>query len=200
MGALRSDVARTRDTLSPSTSDESHNDFDDLRITSAGDAWLISCGNVEFHLKDLRGVRLLARLVAEPGREFHVLDLNGSRNPSVQAPDAGNANELLDEEARRQYRERIEALREDVAEAERWNDAARATRAREELGFIEQELARAVGLGGRARRAASAAERARVNVQRRIRDAIQRIETYHPGLAKHLDRAIRTGAYCAYEP
>lgn len=200
MGALSADVARTTDTLSPSAPNTSHPDFDDLSITRAGDSWLVSCGNVEFHLKDLRGVRLLARLVSEPGREFHVLDLSGSQNRSARAPDRGDGGELLDEEARRQYRERIEALRGEVTEAEQWNDAGRATRAREELGFIEQELARAVGLGGRARRSSSAAERARVNVQRRIRDAIQRIETYHPGLARHLDRAIRTGAYCAYEP
>jgi hypothetical protein len=37
-------------------------------------------------------------------------------------------------------------------------------------------------------------------VQRRIRDAIRRIEGHHPGLAKHLDRSVRTGTYCAYEP
>jgi hypothetical protein len=37
-------------------------------------------------------------------------------------------------------------------------------------------------------------------VQRRIRDAIRRIKRYHPALAKHLDRAVRTGAYCTYEP
>jgi len=61
-------------------------------------------------------------------------------------------------------------------------------------------LSQALGIGGRERRVGSAAERARVNVQRRLRDAIRRIESHHPGLAKHLDRSVRTGTYCAYEP
>ena len=108
--------------------------------------------------------------------------------------------ELLDEEARRQYRARVLELEEELEEAESWNDPARAERARQELEFIQQELSQALGLGGRERKVGSAAERARVNVQRRIRDAIRRIESHHPGLGKHLDRSVRTGTYCAYEP
>jgi hypothetical protein len=171
-----------------------------LAMTRAGDTWLVCYGNVEFHLKDVRGVRLLAALVAEPGREFHVLDLSGGQREDTGVVDRGDGGELIDEEARRQYRARVVALRQELEEAESWNDPGRAERARQELGIIERELASAVGLGGRERRSGSATERARVNVQRRIRDAIRRIESYHPGLSKHLDRSVRTGAYCVYEP
>jgi len=94
----------------------------------------------------------------------------------------------------------VSELQEELQEAESWNDPARVERARQELEFIEQELSQALGLGGRERKAGSAAERARVNVQRRIRDAIRRIEGHHQGLARHLDRSVRTGTYCAYEP
>jgi hypothetical protein len=148
----------------------------------------------------MRGVRLLATLVAEPGREFHVLDLSGGSRVAALPVDRGDAGEVLDEEARRQYRARVMELKEELAEAEDWNDPARVERARHELELIEQELSQALGIGGRERRVGSAAERARVNVQRRIRDAIRRIESRHPGLAKHLDRSVRTGTYCAYEP
>lgn len=44
----------------------------------------------------------------------------------------------------------------------------------------------------------SAAERARVSVTRRIRDAIDRIAAVHPACGTHLTRTIRTGARCAY--
>jgi hypothetical protein len=40
-----------------------------------------------------------------------------------------------------------------LEEAEAFNDPARATRARQEMDFLVEELARAVGLGGRDRRA-----------------------------------------------
>jgi hypothetical protein len=66
--------------------------------------------------------------------------------------------------------------------------------------FIARELARSVGLGGRDRRAASAAERARVSVTRAIRHALARIHVHAPRLGAHLDHAIRTGTYCAYRP
>ena len=59
---------------------------------------------------------------------------------------------------------------------------------------------RAVGLGGRARRAGGATERARVNVQRRIADAIHRIQEHDATLGRHLSRAVRTGAYLSYLP
>lgn len=171
-----------------------------LNMRQIGDSWLVRYGSAEFHLKNVRGVRLLAALIAEPGREFHVLDLSQGPKARAAAVDSGNAGELLDEEARRQYKARVSELKSELAEAEEWNDSARAERARREIALIEQELSKALGIGGRARRTGSAAERARVNVQRRIRDAIRRIERHHAGLAKHLERSVRTGTYCAYEP
>lgn len=171
-----------------------------LSMEQAGESWLVSYGNVEFHLKDVRGVRMLATLLREPGREFHALDLSQEQKADTAPVDRGDGGEMIDDEARRQYRARVAELREELEEAEEWNDSGRAERARAELEMIEQELSAAIGLGGRARRSGAAAERARVNVQRRLRDAIRRIESYHPGLAKHLTRSIRTGAFCVYEP
>ena len=34
----------------------------------------------------------------------------------------------------------------------------------------------------------------------RIRDAIERIRAVHPELAVHLDRTVRTGVACRYQP
>ncbi len=79
-------------------------------------------------------------------------------------------------------------------------DDERAAQAAAERGFLVRELARAVGLGGRDRRVGSASERARASVTRAVRQAMARIHDYHPTLGEHLDRAIRTGTYCAYLP
>jgi hypothetical protein len=57
-----------------------------------------------------------------------------------------------------------------------------------------------MGLGGRERRAGSSAERARIVVQRRIREAIRKIAERDEGLGRHLDWTVRTGTFCAYEP
>jgi hypothetical protein len=63
-----------------------------------------------------------------------------------------------------------------------------------------EELSRAVGLGGRARRLGDDTERARKAVSARIRDAIARINRAHPALGRHLDQAVATGTRCAYAP
>ena len=164
----------------------------------AGELWLVRSEGAEFHLRNTKGVRILAELISHPGREFHVLELGGGPETTTEMIDRGDSGEVLDEQARRAYQQRAKELREELEEAERWNDRGRADRARQELEFLERELAGAMGLGGRQRRTGAASERARINVQRRIRDAIRRIESQHPDLAKHLDWAVRTGTFCVY--
>jgi hypothetical protein len=107
---------------------------------------------------------------------------------------------VLDARAKAAYRRRLAEIETDLAEAEHLGDEARAAQALADRAFIARELARSVGLGGRDRRAASAAERARVSVTRAIRHALARIHVHAPRLGAHLDHAIRTGTYCAYKP
>jgi hypothetical protein len=107
---------------------------------------------------------------------------------------------MLDAEAKKAYRQRADDLRADIAEAEDWNDTERAQRSQRELDFLASELGRAVGLGGRDRRAASSSERARLSVTRAIRSAVRRIAGELPALGAHLDESIRTGTFCSYQP
>ncbi len=69
-----------------------------------------------------------------------------------------------------------------------------------EIEALGRELSRALGLGGRDRRAASASERARINVTRAIKIALERIAEHNPALAALLTKSIRTGAFCSYTP
>jgi tetratricopeptide (TPR) repeat protein len=167
-----------------------------------GEYWAVTQAGGTFRLKDSLGIQYLVRLLEAPGREIHVLDLVGERAGAgaSEAIDTGDAGELLDDEARRSYQQRLEDLEETVAEAESFGDAARAARAREEIEMLGAELGRAVGLGGRSRRAGGAAERARSAVQRRIKNAIERIGEHAPALAQMLSRSVKTGNYCVYRP
>jgi hypothetical protein len=168
-----------------------------------GEYFTLSYQAQTLRLKDSLGLRYLARLIAEPGKELHVLDLVREREGASDASelaDRGDAGELLDERAREDYKRRLETLNDALAEAESFGDAARAERAREELEFLKRELGRAVGLGGRTRKAGSAAERARSAVQRRIRHALERIGALDPSLARFLEKSIRTGNYCSFVP
>jgi hypothetical protein len=170
-----------------------------VQLRRDGETWVVSGFGETCRLKDSRGLELLARLVDLPEREIHVLHL--AVEPGAgDVIDAGDAGEVLDEQARASYRRRVQELRAALDEAEEQNDRSGAARARGELEMLEDELAAAVGLGGRVRRRGSAAERARVNVQRRITDAIRRVGNACPALGRHLERCVRTGIYCRYSP
>ena len=107
---------------------------------------------------------------------------------------------MLDPAARDAYKRRLEDLRDALEEARRFNDPERAERAEREIEFLSDELARAVGLGGRSRVAASAAERARVNVSRTIGAVMKKIASASPALGQHLTATVRTGYFCSYVP
>ncbi len=164
-----------------------------------GDAWMLERAGHAYRLKDVRGLGMLARLLEQKGREVHALDL--ATDPEAgRAVDLGDAGEILDPKARDAYKRRIQDLRAEIEEAEGFGDPTRAAGLRHELDALTQQIAGAVGLGGRERRAGSAAERARIVVQRRVREAIKKIGEHDAELGQHLDWTVRTGTFCAYEP
>ena len=148
-------------------------------------------------------------MIGSPAQEFHALDLAQEFKPTSSgshtegddvALDAQDAGPLLDSSAKAAYARRIAELEEEISEAESWGEPYRAERARTEIELIAQQLAGAVGLGGRDRKAASASERARVNITRAIKSAIDRISEHDAALGRHLARAVTTGTFCAYRP
>lgn len=161
------------------------------------DVWALEFQGRTVRLRSSRGLEILDTLLRSPGREFHVLELSGVE-AGQHGADAGDAGELLDAPARSAYRARIAALEEELREAEAWHDPARCERLGAELSFLREELARGLGLGGRSRRAAGAAERARINVQKRLRSALRRISAELPDAARHLERELRTGVLVSY--
>ena len=175
-----------------------------------GEYWTIRFEGDPFRVRDTKGMRYLARLLAEAGRELHALDLagadqtggNGARPEAGEmGSDAfGDIGPVLDAEARAAYQGRLAELREERDGATAWNDQERAARADAEIDALTRQLAAAVGLGGRERLASSPAERARLSVTRAIRGALARIEEQSPDLGGHFNATIRTGTFCSYVP
>jgi tetratricopeptide (TPR) repeat protein len=174
-----------------------------------GEYWSIVFDGDAFRLRDSKGLHHLSVLLGTPGREVHALELVGAieglaraRMPSRAElrPEAGDAGNVLDERAKAEYAHRLEELESELAEAEEWHDPERAARLRTEIDFLASELAAAVGLGGRDRRAVSNAERARVSVTRAIKGTLERIAEHSPNLGRHLAATVRTGTFCSYQP
>jgi hypothetical protein len=182
-----------------------------------GEYWTIAYERKQIRLKDAKGLQYIARLLRHEGEELHAADLaaeadaagppssaEGAPGPdregSAVAVGLGNAGEVLDPQARAEYKQRLGDLGAELEEATRWGDLGRAASLREEIEFISDELSGAYGLGGRSRKAADSAERARKAVSSRIRDAIARIGKENSALSLHLANAIRTGTFCCYRP
>jgi tetratricopeptide (TPR) repeat protein len=178
--------------------------------------WVLTCGGESCRLKDTKGIHYLVVLLRHPNEELHAIDLahGASAAGELSTADAAtpelegrsgraaasDAGEMLDEEARAAYRRRLADLREDEEEARRRGDADGAERAREEIEVLARELSRAVGIGGRSRKAASDAERARLNVTRAINAVLRKIAAESPLIGQHLAATVRTGIFCAYVP
>ncbi|MEP6694989.1 MAG: tetratricopeptide repeat protein [Chloroflexota bacterium] len=183
----------------------------DAQLHREGEVWSVSYAGQTLRVRDSKGLRYLARLLREPGREFHALDLAGAasaadstRLSGEEARDLSAAGQaqmaVIDPEARAAYRERLRDLDDEEREAERFGDTERAARTRAEREFIAAELTAAFGLGGKARTAATDAERARVAVTKAIKAALARIAEGSPALGRHLDATVRTGTFCSYTP
>jgi hypothetical protein len=182
-----------------------------------GEYWILTWEGTESRLKERRGFHYIAWLLRYPGQEVAAWDLVAKFNPA-ELPEGsagsgrnhegqvtitgglGDAGEMLDSKARAQYKQRLKELREELKLAERLNDPARTQAARREIEFIEDEIAAAAGLGGRARKSGSHTERARLAVTKTVKAALARIRQADPDLGRHLTSSLRTGNFCAYMP
>ena len=124
------------------------------------DFWAIQYQGRTAFLKCTRGLPCLALLLLTPGREFHVSELLASlpeASPSLPSTTANGRHHndganlmvtslydgtpILDAQAKAECKRRLSELRQEIEEAERYNDPDRAAKAREELDGISHHLA-----------------------------------------------------------
>jgi pimeloyl-ACP methyl ester carboxylesterase len=187
-------------------------------LVREGDYWTVVFDGRELRVRHSKGLGYLAELLSRPGVSLSALELAAGSALGVgpiserDAAGAGAAaaagvtgvesdlGPALDAAAKAAYRRRLDELEVDRQEAEAFHDPERAERARTEYDAVAAELGAALGLGGRDRRAGSPAERARLNVTRAIRAAIDHLGEHDAALGAYLTAAVTTGRACAYSP
>ncbi|RYZ04764.1 MAG: alpha/beta fold hydrolase [Myxococcales bacterium] len=166
-------------------------------LIRSGDVWAIGWAGSRQHLKHAKGLSDIATLVQSPGTGIAALTLaEGMTHAGLEV----SAQPLLDDQARREFRQRLRDIDVELGEAEAHVDLARQEKLTVERQALLSELSAAAGLGMRKRVFASDAERARKAVTARLRDAIARVRSVHPTLGEHLDGSIVTGLTCMYRP
>ena len=156
-------------------------------------AWKLSYDGSVVQVPELKGFFDLQKLLVEPRQLFHCAELMGSRVD-------GNGEKLIDEKARKIYQEKILELQNEMHTAEQHSDYSQIERLQEEYDQLIDHLSKSLGLKGKSRESGGTVEKARSAITWRIRNAIARIEQYHPPLGAHLANAVKTGTLCSYQP
>ncbi len=211
---LRASPAPNTQPLTPNTQYPAPNIF-----RREGDYWTLTYHGTICQLKDAKGLHYIALLLRYPDSEFHAVELTTTigkqravssptnvltlseqqqAEPNLTVSSLRDAGELLDAQAKAAYRYRLEELREELETAECFHDPDRSAKVQAEIDFLTNELSAALGLNGRDRKAASVAERARLNVTKAIKATLNKISQNHPALGYYLSTHIKTGIFCSY--
>lgn len=166
-----------------------------------GPVWQLRWDGVTVHIPDAKGLRDLHSLLGLPGADVPAVRLLAPEGGDL-AVAAGQfgGDPVLDEEAKRRYKEHLDRLDAEIDRAAARDDTQQVEKYGRERQALLDELRTAAGLGGRTRRLGDQTERARKTVTARIRDTLRKLDTLHPALAAHLKASVTTGTTCAYRP
>jgi len=163
-----------------------------------GDTWLLTFEGRSVRLTDNKGLRYLAHLLRAGVQRFHAAQLHAAIAGVEHSPTLGSAGDVIDEEAKAQYREMLQEVTEELADAKKRGNVEAVEELEERRRALVSEIARATGLGGRSRKVSSDAEKLRVSITMAISREIKRIGTHHEPLARHLTECVETGSFFSY--
>ncbi|WP_103532172.1 AAA family ATPase [Streptomyces sp. SM11] len=166
-----------------------------------GPVWQLRWDGVTVHVPDAKGLRDLHSLLGLPGADVPAVRLLAPEGGElVVAAGQLGGDPVLDEEAKRRYKEHLARLDAEIDRAAARDDPGLVEKYDRERQALLDELRTAAGLGGRSRRLGDQTERARKTVTARIRDTLRKLDGLHPALAAHLKASVTTGTTCAYRP
>jgi len=162
-----------------------------------GEFWELRHVGKVAHLKDSVGMGYLARLLAQPNRVIPAVTLLASRLGIDPLQLSGSSGEVIDEQAREDYRGRYLMLLDDMRLAEANHDRATMERIQLEQDALTTELSAAFGKDGRGR-VKSDAEKVRKSVSMAVTRAIEKITVHHTSLGRYLDASMELGGTMVY--
>lgn len=166
-----------------------------------GAVWQLRWDGRTVHVPDTKGLRDLHTLLGLPGADVPAVQLLAPEGGSVViAAGQLGGDPVLDEEAKRRYKDHLDRLDAEIDRAAARGDTQQVEAYDRERQALLDQLRTAAGLGGRSRRLDDRTERARKTVTARIRDTLRKLDSLHPELAAHLRESVTTGTTCAYRP
>jgi hypothetical protein len=186
-----------------------------------GDHWAITYQGHTKTFNNTKGLRYIAFLIQNQGKEVLVTDLYYAINPPdsktidsthsdmtvdqlnemhLSVGDLGNAGDTLTPKGKTRLKEEVRNIQEQIEEATELGDDVTVAELEQKQEDILGYIAAESGLGGKTRKASSDIERQRKAVSKRISSDIKKITTTFPDLGHHLNETIHTGTQCHYSP
>lgn len=190
------------------------------RFFLAGDYWNVTFNGETSTIKNTKGLRYIAWLIRNQGKEIDIRELYYAINPleieitdpthsgmtSHQlekeglAPDnLGYKEELIDQKTKQDIEKRIRAIENEASIAEETGNSARLSKLEDEKSKIAQYLSASLGIGGRPREFSNEQKKILDSVKKCIRGDIYKIGTHLPALAEHL-KSINLASNLSYNP
>jgi len=173
---------------------------EDRIFKNQGKTWLLVYDGIPKSVGHSVGMAYICHLLQSSGQDIHAAAVRGSVSGDGNTTILGSAGEVLDEQALKEYRERLSEIDGELAEAESNNDFARKDSLTEEREALYAEVGRATGLHGKNREASSDRERARQAVSAAIHRALRAIKKEHEPLWQHLQNSLKIGEFLSYQP
>lgn len=112
----------------------------------------------------------------------------------------GDAGDVADRQALRQWQQRARELLGEIEEARETGDHARIEEIEEEMAFLTKAMEGGKGLGGRQRKSGDKRKNVRDAFRNAVDRAIRQIEKYDKPLGEHLKASIKHGNEVVYRP
>lgn len=142
-------------------------------------------------------------LVCRPRVAIDVIDLvHDGKAPATngEVVDVGSGGERVDAKTLADVRCRLEAVRDELTAARETGNDERLRELAEEALYLEQFLAGTRDRRGRPKKEPDAWSRAYGTAFRRLHRAFDVIAKRCPDMASHLERSVKTGRECVYDP
>ena len=183
-----------------------------------GERWEIQFKDGQLNVYEhLDGLLYLSRMVQRQGRRFLPSDLRAAKAQFVGGADSRSAveadnicadrsdsstdaGELIDPQAREEYRQRVEELNEQLEDAHLLNEETRIIQLEGEKERIIEALRAATGLGGRTTRISRDAKNTRDAVKNAINRAVEHIGRKDEALETHFSNSLDFQDLFTYRP
>ncbi len=210
---------------SPSNADQLSTDREPCyRLIHCGDFWRVQFGAREVLLKTTVGLHLLRHLLRHAGKSYTPYELRmlmhpvapeflpGSVEESEKDDDqeefseefsldgADDSGQVIDDKTRSHAIAKMKSLQELREDKLERGDDEGAAKAADEIDEIASYLTAAQGLNGKSRKMGGDFERVRLWIAVNITRVKQQIDKELPEMTAHLNRSLRIGTTCIYDP